>query len=437
VRREFEDPVDRGDLNVANVGLLDAPAVAETSTGVAPTNMTGEPEAEHSHQAHARTDSETAAVGASAVAGKSSLVDATAIPDAAPPTVSTVDGVVLGYREDGRTPAIWRQDIRSNPHLMIVGLPGMGKTSALLNICEQLLCQHINPIIFSYHEDIDEKVTNVGDKSPLFVNYEGLGFNPMRVSSNSPFAHIDNVGNLRDIFGAVFPDFGEIQLGKLREAILKSYTDRGWARSVQGEIPPFAEFYETLASDPKPDRGLNLRLRELADYGLFQVNDGDSSLLDVSNPVVIQIHKSPNEALQRAFSTFVLYSIYQQMFRRGLSDHITHAIIFDEAHRASKLKLIPTMAKECRKYGLSFILASQEARDFNESVFTAIANYLALRVNEDDARLLARQFADASQVRAYADRIKSMPKYHAYYFGEQAGRPTRTRLIQGLRDIAH
>jgi DNA helicase HerA-like ATPase len=95
------------------------------------------------------------------------------------------------------------------------------------------------------------------------------------------------------------------------------------------------------------------------------------------------------------------------------------------------------MAKECRKYGLSFILASQEARDFNESVFTAIANYLALRVNEDDARLLARQFADASQVRAYADRIKSMPKYHAYYFGEQAGRPTRTRLIQGLRDIAH
>ena len=435
-RTEPEDPVDRGP-NEANAGLLDAPTVAETSPRVPPTNMPAEVHAENRHEVGDRTDSGITVVGASTIAVKSDVVGAPRTADFDAPLTATLDGVVLGYREDGETPAVWRQDIRANPHLMIVGLPGMGKTSALLNICEQLLFQDIIPIVFSYHEDIDEKLNNLENRSPVFVNYEGLGFNPMRVSSNSPFAHIDNVGNLRDIFGAVFPDLGEIQLGKLREAILKSYTDRGWARNVQGETPPFAEFYETLAADPKPDRGLNLRLRELADYGLFEANDGESSLLDISDPVVIQIHKSPNDALQRAFSTFVLYSIYQQMFRRGLSDRITHAIIFDEAHRASRLKLIPTMAKECRKYGLSFILASQEARDFNESVFTAIANYLALRVNEDDARLLARQFADASQVRAYADRIKSMPKYHAYYFGEQAGRPTRARLIQGLRDIVH
>jgi hypothetical protein len=40
-------------------------------------------------------------------------------------------------------------------------------------------------------------------------------------------------------------------------------------------------------------------------------------------------------------------------------------MIFDEAHRAARLKLIPTMAKECRKYGLSFVVASQEAKDFD------------------------------------------------------------------------
>ena len=178
-----------------------------------------------------------------------------------------------------------------------------------------------------------------------------------------------------------------------------------------------------------------MRLKELADYGFFDSIDGGSSLLELHDPVVIQIHKSPNDALQRAFATFILYSLYQAMFQRGLKDRITHAIIFDEAHRASKLKLIPTMAKECRKYGISFILASQEAKDFSDSVFTAIANYLALRVNEEDARLLARQFADSAQVRAYADRIKAMPKYHAYYFGEQAGRPMRAKLIQGMSEI--
>jgi DNA helicase HerA-like ATPase len=123
------------------------------------------------------------------------------------------------------------------------------------------------------------------------------------------------------------------------------------------------------------------------------------------------------------------------MFHRGLCEKITHAIIFDEAHRASKLKMIPTMAKECRKYGLSFILASQELRDFNESVFNAIDNYLALRVNAGDARVLARHFGDESQARSYEDRIKALQKYHGYYFGEQVSRPARVRLIQSARDI--
>lgn len=345
------------------------------------------------------------------------------------------DGVVLGYRDDGDTPAIWRQDIRTNPHLMILGLPGMGKTSALLNICEQLIAQDITPIIFSYHEDIDEKLDAISTLPVTLVRYDGLGFNPMRPSSSGPFAHVDSVGNLRDIFSAIFPDLGEIQLGKLRDAILASYTDRGWSRGVQGETPPFSAFYDTLISDPKPDRGLNVRLKELADYGFFDSSDGGSSLLELHDPVVIQIHQSPNDALQRAFATFVLYSLYQAMFKRGLKDRITHAVIFDEAHRASGLKLIPTMAKECRKYGLSFVLASQEARDFSEGVFSAIANFLALRVNEEDAKLLARKFADASQVRAYADRIRSMPRYEAYYFGEQPGRPVRAKLIQGMSEI--
>ena len=130
-----------------------------------------------------------------------------------------------------------------------------------------------------------------------------------------------------------------------------------------------------------------------------------------------------------------LYNLYQNMFKRPRPSRITHVVIFDEAHRAAKLKLIPTMARECRKFGISFILASQESKDFHEGVFAAIGNQLVLRVNEHDARLLARQFAHAAQAQEYADRIKEMPRYHAYYVGEQAARPSRVRLIQSSRDI--
>ncbi len=95
---------------------------------------------------------------------------------------------------------------------------------------------------------------------------------------------------------------------------------------------------------------------------------------------------------------------------------ITHAIIFDEAHRAAKLKLIPTMAKESRKFGISFVVASQEAKDFDQSLFTAIANYLTLRVSEPDAKLMAKIFAPSDKVNLYADRIKQTAKFKGWFY---------------------
>lgn len=46
------------------------------------------------------------------------------------------------------------------------------------------------------------------------------------------------------------------------------------------------------------------------------------------------------------------------------------------------------MAKECRKCGISLVVASQEARDFHVSVLSSIASYLVLRLTETDAKSL-------------------------------------------------
>jgi hypothetical protein len=42
---------------------------------------------------------------------------------------------------------IWPVSLRGNPHLLIVGLPGMGKTTCLLNICSQLHRQGVAPML--------------------------------------------------------------------------------------------------------------------------------------------------------------------------------------------------------------------------------------------------------------------------------------------------
>ena len=178
---------------------------------------------------------------------------------------------------------------------------------------------------------------------------------------------------------------------------------------------------DILRADPKPDRGLRTllgRLEELDDYKFFDIAESHESLWDSDQPIVIRIHSTQNDNLQKAFASLVFYGLYKDMFRRGIQQKITHAIIFDEAHRAARLQLIPTMAKECRKYGISLVLASQEAKDFNVSIFSAIANYLVLRLNEPDAKALVRNVSSSDRERMLVDKIKGMDRFKGIYFSE-------------------
>lgn len=345
------------------------------------------------------------------------------------PAAEAVD-VMLGVTPGGE-PVEWRVSINSNPHLMMVGLPGMGKTTALINICRQLAEAGVAPIVFSFHDDIDDKLTQV--LGPLHTtDFAGLGFNPLRVDGAGPTAYVDVAGTLRDIFASIFPDLGDIQLEEMRQAIKQSYDDKGWALARDGGErpgpPAFRAFFDILRSKQKPNANLLARLQELADYGFFDAAGDRASLLAEPRPTLVRVHTTTNNILQNAFSSFILYSLYKDMFRRGVQSRLTHAIIFDEAHRAAKLKLIPQFAKECRKYGVALALASQGAKDFSPTLYEAVGSYLTLRVTDADARALARNAASTADQTRIADRMKGLEPYTAMFFSMAAGRPNFVRL---------
>jgi DNA phosphorothioation-dependent restriction protein DptH len=353
---------------------------------------------------------------------------------------SQVARIALGQDRLSDENVDWLVTSKANPHLMIVGLPGMGKTEDLRNICDQLIRDGITPIVFSYHPDIDERLSErLGEVQVL--DHSQLGFNPMHVDEPTPHAHIDNAGMLRDIFGAMFPDLGDVQLERIRKSIRESYTRLGWGISrdeqttnttVQ-QVPAFHDFYELLQADPKPDRNLLGRLDELNDYGIFDTGGSVRTLLDSSTPSVLQIHATQNDGIQRAVAMLALYNIYKEMFRRGVQDRITHAIVFDEAHRASRLKLLPRLAAECRKFGLSLILASQSARDFDPGIYSQVASYLLLRMTEQDANILAKNITTSDQARRVADRLKVLEKYHALFVREGFRQPSHIQLSSPSR----
>ena len=349
--------------------------------------------------------------------------------------IDVVPSICFGTDPFTNTEVRWPLTVQGNPHLLIAGLPGMGKTTCLLNLCNQMMAVGIRPIVFSYHQDIDERLGQSAD-SVRFIDFDGLGFNPLEVvDRGSWMAHLDVAGAMRDIFAAIYPELGDIQAERIRVAIKESFVEQGWGNANEAaadlQEPTFGRFVEILRGDSKPDRGLRTllaRLEELEDYGFFKLRESHSSLWESEQPTVIRIHTTQNDNLQRAFASLVFYGLYKDMFRRGIEDRITHALIFDEAHRAAGLKLIPTMAKECRKYGISLVLASQEAKDFDVSVFSAIANYLVLRLTEADAKSLVRNVSSSQQERVLIDKIKQMDRFKALYFCEGKSRPSSVEL---------
>lgn len=320
--------------------------------------------------------------------------------------------VLLGHGLHNKQETFWTISVRSNPHLMVVGQPGTGKTTSLINICIQLARSGVVPIIFAYHPDIETRLAQYLPDVECRDLSSGLGFNPMRVVSQSAHGWLDNVGMLRDILAAIFPEMGDIQTNEIRQAIKDSYVEQGYQTrdTAPRELstPEFHRFYQILRNRPKTSPGVLARLEELDDYGLFRTSSDRFSLLQGSHPTVLRIHTTGNQVLQNAMAYFTLFNIYQDMLLRGEQPAITHAIVFDEAHRASRLRLIPQLAKECRKFGIALIVSSQAVRDFPGELFEAISSYLILRVLDDDAKALVQNVLPTEEKGKYATRIKQL-----------------------------
>lgn len=144
----------------------------------------------------------------------------------------------------------------------------------------------IAPVVFSYHEDIDQKLQARFKDGLQTVSYSGLGFNPMEVVGDAPLSFMDDVAMLRDNF-AIFPDLGDIRIGAAARGPEAKLSTEGWAAGKRGKVPPFDAFYATLAAEPKPDRGLMTRLSELSDYGLFDETSVGTSLLDNDHAALV------------------------------------------------------------------------------------------------------------------------------------------------------
>lgn len=290
----------------------------------------------------------------------------------------------------------YRPSVRANPHLLLVGISGMGKTTATLNILARMHQAGVIPFAVDFHGDLAERLPQVlgGEKVLVLDPAEGLALNPMSLTSRDRERRNgwkEHCYTLADVWCSVFPDFGELQRDAIVRSMQQAYERAGFASAeAPDEFPPFESFFEILGEgQDQRSQSIIARLRPFFDLETF-TTEGSVVPFDTiaEQPTILRLSSISDEWRQTAIAGFFLQRLYREMFTRGEASYLRQVILLDEAHRASKLELLSRFMKEARKFGIALILASQRVDDFRQDVFDTTGSLLMMRVGDRDARRL-------------------------------------------------
>jgi len=337
--------------------------------------------------------------------------------------------ILLGHESQKERPVYFRPSLRGNPHILIVGIPGMGKTTAVLNLAKTLANSGINPFVIDFHGDISRELQTFGGTNGCRVlnAAKGLPFNPLEVDKirlTEERGWIVHCFEIAEILADIYPSFGELQIGILRDTLRQCYEAAGFLSSPhESTAPSFFEFWRCLlqkAETVRDIRKITTRLESIFHLELFKEKPDETfSLAELLSQVtVLDLHRLEIEENQRVAAAFFLQRLYRDMFTHLETTRLRNAVILDEAHRVAQLSLIPKMMQECRKYGILFILSSQRVEDFDQGVLDSAGNHLYLRVNHPDARRLAAYIGVGSRAGDYMQKLQNLPKYHALFRSE-------------------
>lgn len=250
-----------------------------------------------------------------------------------------------------------------------------------------------------------------------------------------PHGWMDNVFEVREIFGAVFPDFGDLQIAEIRNRLIQAYKECGYQENETAEDlapPPFRRAYDSMRSDSAGQTRLKHILARFDTLFLRNVfrDAPDQAGVDelAAGTTVLDIHGVGTDQNQLAAAGFFLHKVCKDMFVRGEHPRLRRVLVFDEAHRAAKLGLPGGMMQECRKFGIGMVVSSQRISDFRRQVIKTVGSHLVLKVNHPDAKLLASLPTGLEGRDAVLRKLLDLPKFHVWFRSEEHQPYTEVRL---------
>lgn len=357
-----------------------------------------------------------------------------------PDYVQAQGDIIIGYTES-HEPIFWNPINAPNPHLMIVGESGFGKTYGITGLICELNKINLPTVIIDYSKsyavkNFPNKFKNPNNVKEINISKDGISLNPLDIRTSDERGPLSVAVRISETFNRIYR-IGVHQAALLRDVIVDVYMKRGITennpKSWSRQAPYLSDIYKELTIISEDDQDPR---RKYADktkshisnffvYDTFNQQGTDFSWDEAitSKRITILQLSGLDGKIQKVITEFLLWDIYSYISAKG-EKPLSCFLVLDEAHN---LKFeagtpIDKIVREARKFGLAAILASQQPDDFSGPVFSNTGTKICFQVAEDKGKFVQRIAAKCSKNPIEVRQILStIPKAHAFVLTKNQG----------------
>lgn len=331
-----------------------------------------------------------------------------------------------------------------NPHLMIMGESGFGKTYSIQCLVAELAGRGIPSIIMDYGRGFDlstapAEFIQLAAPIEILAGEHGISINPLQIHTTDMNGPVNVAVRVADSFSRVYR-IGVQQHAILRDVILEVFEDHGIYKadrdSWKRPAPHLSHVYnklEALVGDrfnPKSRIALTLK-SHISTFFIFDTfrSSGkelnwDSITVDKNSAYVIQLRGLEGRT-QQIVTEFLLWDLYYYSVRNGPS-RIHLYCVLDEAHNLSFKEDTPVdkLIREARKFGLGLIFASQQPQDFSDTAYANTASKLIFQTPDEKqkvAKKIVNKCQNVQSAASLADIIAQLPRGQAFFITRNYG----------------
>jgi hypothetical protein len=298
--------------------------------------------------------------------------------------------IKLGFDRNNEA-VYWQPNIQGSPNLLILGMPGQGKSSTLRTVLDQLKRQGIGAIVIDYNQDFCSPSSSFYQayQPKVWKPLEGLAFSPFELSLEEVKSEEKRTlvyQKIVDIFDYVFV-LGVQQRNRLKKAIEKAYAD-----ALSRDRLPSVKDLKRIIQNAPDYQTLEGRLDVFLDIDFFQPTENSINWLEeASSGLVIDFSELANqEKITKLICAFLFRKIYLDLKMTPSASGIRLFVVVDEAHKVAKDESLTLIIKELRKYGVGALLASQDIDDFEDKIINNVGSKIIFRTNAPASKKAAK-----------------------------------------------